>query len=118
MTNGKFSTYLLDRVLSGRRHSREVLRTEVLQSLKLALCESPIPINEAIIFGSLIGQRSFYPDSDIDLAVHTLDPRDYFSLKTYLEGRLRRNVDLIEIEACRFHAAIMSKGVRWTKKAI
>ena len=92
------------------------MRTALLDSVMLSLRESPIPIDEAIIFGSLVHQFSFDAHSDIDLAVHELGPRDYLSLKVYLEGRLRREVDLVELETCRFQSSIVSGGLRWKRQ--
>ena len=115
MILGEFSTHVLDHVKAEERRSREAMRNGVLKELEQSLIESPIRIDEAYFFGSLVRPHGFGLHSDVDLAVHSMDPRAYLSLKMYLEGRLQREVDLVEIEPCRFSKSIRSKGLRWTR---
>ncbi len=108
-----FSTQVLDRSLQRARIQREELRTAVLSALLSALEDAPVPLGRAIIFGSLVAPDRFRPESDIDVAVDSIDPRDYFTLKSHLEGRLLREVDLIELDRCPFSASIRQTGVMW-----
>jgi uncharacterized protein len=116
--SGRFSTEILDLAKQNRREERELLRSATLELLERSLAKSPIPVEEAFVFGSLVRPFSFDSRSDVDLAVHALDPRDYFSLKTYLEQELQREVDLLEIETCRFSDKIRRTGQRWTRTNI
>ena len=88
----------------------------MLELLKCAVAESPIPLAEAYVFGSVVRPYAFDSHSDVDVAVHALSPRDYFSLKTHLEARVLRDVDLVELESCRFSDAIKGIGQRWTNQ--
>ena len=116
MAGKKFSTSLLDSAKSRERQVRERRRESILSSLLDALVNSPVRVDEAIVFGSLISAYDFDDKSDIDVAVPTLTPRDYWTLKVYLENTTGREVDLLEIETCRFIDAIVKKGLRWTSQ--
>jgi len=93
---------------------REAARIEVLKELQLALAEAPVHVDEAYVFGSLAAPFAFDARSDLDIAVHAMDPREYFLLKCYLEGRLQREVDLVEMESCGFADSIRRRGLQWT----
>ena len=116
MGDGVFSTSVLDRVKQREKQARETRRKDVLSSLMTALEGSPIPVGEALIFGSLVVPYKFDTRSDIDVAVHTMSPRDYLTLKTFLENKIGREFDLVEIESCRFGDSIRKKGVLWTSR--
>jgi predicted nucleotidyltransferase len=110
-----FSTRILDQAKQEKQRKREDERVKVLKELKLALSESPISLREAFIFGTVAIPFAFNACSDVDVAVHAQEPRGYFLLKCYLEGRLGREVDLVELESCRFIDSIRRQGIRWTK---
>ena len=97
-----------------KRRLREVARIEVLEELQKALAEAPVHVGEAYVFGSLAAPFAFDARSDLDIAVRAMDPREYFSLKCYLEERMRREVDLVEMESCGFADSIRRRGLRWT----
>ena len=109
----RFTTEILDQALGRERESREDLRKAVRNELFRALAESPIKLKAAIIFGSIVRPGHFEDDSDIDLAVPYLEPRAYFTLKSYLEQRMRREVDLLDIDTCHFAVSIRRDGLRW-----
>jgi len=53
-----------------------------------------------VVFGSLAHAAWFIPDSDVDLAVEGLAPKDYWQAWRMVEEIISdRPVDLIEIEA-------------------
>lgn len=78
---------------------------------------SPVPVEEAIIFGSIERAGHFDADSDVDVAVGELPAREYFTLKSHLEHALCREVDLVELERCHFAASIRRTGTTWTRRA-
>ena len=110
-----FSTEVLDRSLRKARSRREELRVRVLSDLQSALDASPVPLEHALMFGSVIVPGRFRLDSDVDVAVECIEPREYLALKSYLEGRLVREVDLVELDRCHFAESIRRNGVPWKK---
>ena len=90
MSGELFSTRILDQVKKEKRKLREAVRVEVLDKLKIALSESPVTVREAIVFGSLAKPYTFSDYSDLDVAIHSMNPRVYLALKCYLEGKLGR----------------------------
>lgn len=82
-----------------------------------ALEASPVPVEQAIIFGSINRSGHFDANSDVDVAIGELPARDYFALKSHLENTLCREVDLVELERCHFAAAIRRTGTAWTRRA-
>ena len=113
MATHKFSTQILDSSLQKARIQREELRRAVLSALCSALEDAPVPLGRVIIFGSLVAPDRFRPESDVDVAIESIDPRDYFILKSHLEGRLLREVDLIDLDRCPSGASIRQAGVVW-----
>ena len=111
---GRFNTDVLDRALARKRREREALRVEVqARALKL-LEESPVPLDEAILFGSVVRPGRFSVHSDVDVAVPDLEPRDFFALMGHLEEGLEREIDLVPIDTCHFADSIRRTGLRWT----
>ena len=82
-----------------------------------ALQSAPVPVAEAIIFGSIERAGHFDANSDVDIAVGELAARDYFNLKSHLEHALRREVDLVDLDRCHFAATIRRTGTTWTRRA-
>ncbi len=76
-----------------------------------------MPVERAIIFGSIDRPGHFDANSDVDVAVGELRARDYFTLKSYLEHALCREVDLVEFDRCHFAASIRRTGTKWTRHA-
>ena len=114
----RFNTGVLDRVLARKRRERETLRLAVqAQALKL-LDESPVALDEAILFGSLVRPGRFSARSDVDVAVPDLEPRDFFTLMGHLEEGLEREIDLVPIDTCHFADSIRRTGLRWIRTAM
>jgi len=61
--------------------------------------------------GSILREGKYYPFSDLDIAVEGLQ-EDYFKTLVQLEDLLDRNVDLIELESCRFSQEIQERGLK------
>ena len=89
------------------------MRARLVQALEAA----PVPVEQAIIFGSIDRPGRFDANSDIDVAVGELPARDYFTLKGRLELALCREVDLVELDRCHFAASIRRTGTTWTRRA-
>ena len=115
---GRFNTEVLDRALARKRREREALRLAVqARALKL-LDESPVELDEAILFGSVVRSGRFSARSDVDLAVPDLEPRDFFTLMGHLEEGLEREIDLVPIDTCHFADSIRRTGLRWTRNSM
>ena len=87
------------------------------ERLVRALQSAPVPVTEAIIFGSIERPGHFDADADVDIAVGELAARDYSTLKSHLEHALSREVDLVELHRCHFAAGIRRTGTTWTRRA-
>jgi predicted nucleotidyltransferase len=53
----------------------------------------------------------FYDFSDVDIAVEGLK-EDFFKIFSDLEDIIGRNIDLVEIEYCKFRKIIYERGLR------
>ena len=112
---GGFKTDVLDRALVRQRKEREKLRLAVQARALRLLDESPVDLDEAILFGSVVRPGRFRARSDVDIAVPDLEPRDYLALMGHLEEGLEREIDLVAIDACHFADSIRRTGLRWTR---
>ncbi len=102
------------RTLQDQKHQRlEAQRRETLEkSLKaLQAYFAHYPTAKAYVTGSILCEGRFAPWSDIDVAVAGFRG-DYFRTLVDLEELLDRNVDLIELENCRFRESIEKQGLR------
>ena len=112
---GKFKTDVLDRALARKRREREALRVAVQARALELLDESPVELDEAILFGSVVRLGRFSAQSDVDVAVPDLEPRAFFTLMGHLEDGLEREIDLVPIDTCHFADTIRRTGLRWTR---
>ena len=111
----RFNTDVLDRTLARKRRKRETLRLAVQGRALRLLDESPVALDEAILFGSVVRPGRFSAHSDVDVAVPDLEPRDFFALMGHLEEGLERGIDLVPINTCHFADSIRRTGLRWTR---
>ena len=97
-----------------RYRRREVLREEVRQRLHTALTEL-VPVQTAIVFGSLLKPGRFSETSDVDVALET-EPAGMttYLLTSLLSERLGRPVDVVLLSECRFRDRILREGETWT----
>ena len=112
---GGFKTDVLDRALARKRREREALRLAVQTRALRLLDESPVEIDEAILFGSVVRPGRFDARSDVDVAIPDLEPRDFFALMGHLEEGLEREIDLVPIDTCHFADTIRRTGLRWSR---
>jgi predicted nucleotidyltransferase len=76
-------------------------RLEVLKRVRKAVRQlnDTFPVRRVLLFGSLAHQGWFAPDSDVDLAVEGLRPRDYWKAWQLLDEAVGiRRVDLVDLE--------------------
>ena len=111
----RFKTDVLDRALARQRREREALRLAVQAQALQLLDESPVALDEAILFGSVVRPGRFGARSDVDIAVPDLEPRDFFTLMGHLEEGLEREIDLVPIDTCHFAEVIRRTGLRWNR---
>ena len=115
--NSQFKTHLLDEALIRRKEALEQERQTTLQQVKqwLAVNGKRYGIEQAYLFGSLIRPNRFTKQSDVDLAVESIEPESLFMAMTALAETIGREVDLIELSKCPFAHRIRQEGVLWTK---
>lgn len=92
-----------------REKERLASLTKTVETLKRYFANKKV--EQVYLIGSIIRKGSFYPNSDIDVAVESLK-EDYFRIFGELERLLERGIDLIEIDNCRFRDRIMAEGIR------
>jgi predicted nucleotidyltransferase len=65
-----------------------------------AMLKERFGVRRVVLFGSLADEEWFQEDSDVDIAVEGLAPKDYWDAWELLEDVIReRLVDLVEIES-------------------
>lgn len=80
--------------------TRKQLLTRVHKAA--AALKSRFAVRRVVVFGSLAHAAWFVSDSDVDLAVEGLAPKDYWQAWKMVEEIISdRSVDLVEIEAAR-----------------
>ena len=94
------------------------MRIAVLRQTEEALSclEKKYQWNEAYLFGSLILEGRFRPDSDIDIAVLGLKKHDYYEFIGEISDILNKRVDVVLLEECTFGPFIKEKGIKWNHK--
>jgi predicted nucleotidyltransferase len=112
-----FDTAILDRALADQQQQNETERRSLLRQT-LATLDALGPqfgIERAYIFGSLLQPGRFHADSDVDIAVETIDPDQHFTAISQLMSALGRDVDLIRLDSCHFAPRIRERGLLWTQ---
>lgn len=112
-----FSTTKLDRIIAEERLKLETQRQSLLTKTCQWLEEFSIEygITQAYIFGSVTRTGKFHHNSDIDLAVETINPEKHCEAISLLSTYLERDVDLIKLDSCHFAHRIRQTGILWTK---
>ena len=100
------------------QEERERLRKLILQDVNktLQLLMGKYTWKEIYLFGSIIQEGKFKPNSDVDIAVRGLDKFDYYTFIGEVSQLLNRRVDVIRLEECHFSDSIIKKGHRWIHK--
>lgn len=108
-----FDISLWERLQKERYAQREKRRKLLLNEIVLKIKEffRDRDVKSVYLFGSLLREGGFYEFSDIDIAVEGLKD-DYFEVATEIEHFLDRDVDLVEMEKCRFRDYITKYGLK------
>lgn len=117
MSKTPFNTAKLDKILLNKRFQREKERQLLLNKTLEWLEEfgAKYRIEQAYIFGSVTEPNRFHDQSDIDVAVEQINPKDFFSAIGLLSEHLARDVDIIQLNQCHFANRIRQQGIPWTK---
>ena len=92
-----------------REAKRKKLLEEIIPKLKEYFKDKKI--EKVFLFGSILREGFFYDFSDVDIACEGLE-EDYFTIFSDLEDLIGINIDLVELEHCKFREEILKKGVR------
>lgn len=104
---------LLQQRDQARRRRRLEVYAETRERLREALAQL-IPGQKVIVFGSLTKPGVFNDRSDVDLALEMEPARmNSWSLASELTERLKRPVDVVLLDRCRFRAKIVREGEPW-----
>ncbi len=95
------------------KEERELKRKKLLEEIVPKLKEyfKKKKVEKVYIFGSILEEDMFYDFSDVDIAVEGLK-EDFFKTFFDLEDIIGRNIDLVEIEYCKFKEVIYGRGLR------
>lgn len=109
---------LLEKYLREIEKKKEFKRKELLNKTLKALEElsKEFLFKEAYIFGSIIKEKKFYYDSDIDIAVSGLKDEDFFRFMARLYDILGREVEVVQLEEHPFKDKIIKEAVLWKKQ--
>lgn len=113
MGKGYFDTSVLDRLIDQEYKKRERERKMMLER-SLALIRNYFKdksVRTVLLIGSIIKEGRFYPFSDVDIAIEGLKG-GYLKVMCELERILERDIDLVELERCRFRDAIEREGIK------
>lgn len=111
-------TKLLNKYLKKIEREKERKRLEFLEKIKKVLnkLSDKIYFEKAYIFGSILKNKKFYYDSDIDIAVLGLKNNDFFYFMSYASDILGRGVDIVQLENHRLKDKIIKEGLLWKKE--
>jgi len=100
------------------QEEREKLRKLILQDVEktLQLLMEKYTWKEIYLFGSIVQEGRFKPNSDVDIAVLGLNKFDYYTFIGEASEILNRRVDVIRLEECHFSNSIVKKGLKWIHK--
>jgi uncharacterized protein len=105
---------LFEKILLQKQQERELDRTELLSNT-IDVLKSVAPqfsLTAAYVTGSLVIPGRFHSHSDIDVAVTGLTDTNYFSFMAQIQELLPRQVEVIELEKCRFADKIIETGIK------
>lgn len=106
---------LLQQMHEQRARSREAARGASYRELREALGRLLPPGTEVWVFGSVLEPGRFREHSDLDIAVASLPAgRSEAWLQSELELRLRRAVDVLNLNETGLRSKIERTGERWT----
>lgn len=113
MKSKTFDISLWEKSLEEDYHEREQQRLAMLKKTAKALKAyfKNKKVEMVFLVGSILEEGGFYSFSDIDVAADGFK-EDYLKTLSELESILERNVDLIEMEKCRFKDSLIKRGFR------
>lgn len=108
------SVKLLEDIAKERIERREQDRLHLLNLTIHTLKEYFFlkPVKSVYITGSLIHPDRYHENSDIDIAVTGMPESSYFTCLFELSMLLNKDVEIIELENCRFRQKIESTGLK------
>jgi len=111
-------TYLLDEIIKIKTKKYELYRENLLNNVFKAIKQAGEIFNfkRAYIIGSITRENMFNENSDIDIVVEDIDPEYFFKLKIFLEDKLNREIDLIDLKDVHFKHKILKEGILWKKE--
>lgn len=108
-------TTLLAKMHEERARGREASRVAAYRELRQALCSLLPQGSEVWVFGSVLEPGRFREHSDVDVAVAYLPAgRTEAWLQSELALRLRRTVDVLNLNETGLRSKIERTGERWT----
>jgi hypothetical protein len=112
-----YNSYQLDLIVAEERLKLETQRQNLLKKTCQWLDQfaGEYDVTQAYIFGSVTRAGKFHHNSDIDLAVETINPEKHCLAISLLSTYLERDVDLIKLDSCHFAHRIRQTGILWTK---
>jgi predicted nucleotidyltransferase len=110
-----YPTPLLDEKLAQLRLWSEQDRQRLLQDALAWLQENAgqFGIEQGYLFGSVTQAGRFSQESDIDVAIESLNQGDPFGLSGFLSLHLNRDVDIVPLNQCHFASKIRQTGIAW-----
>lgn len=107
---------LIEKIYKEKDRKREELRKSTLSRLSSVLesLAGVVRFDKAYMFGSIVKPHSFNVDSDLDVAFEGLEKEKFFQVVAYLSREMERDVDVVELERCRFREKIEKEGLLWT----
>jgi uncharacterized protein len=111
--SGAIDLTIWEKALEDEYLRREEERRQVLSRAIPKLTEyfRDKRVTAVYLTGSVLQGGRFYPFSDVDIAVEGLQ-ENYFAVLVQLEDLVDRQVDLMELERCRFGHFIRERGRR------
>jgi predicted nucleotidyltransferase len=105
---------LLEKIIAQKKEEQEQVRLRIL-ALTIEALKSVAPrfaISEAYVTGSLCQEGRFHSHSDIDIAVAGLTKANYFTFMAAMQDLLPIQIEVIELENCRFAEKIIKNGIK------
>ncbi|MDI6794258.1 MAG: hypothetical protein QME81_15580 [bacterium] len=109
-----FDFSVLEAGLKKNRELKEKKRQELLKNFIKVLINlrEKYNLGEVFIFGSIVKTGRFVEKSDLDVAVKDLKTGLYFDFMTDVSNEMGRDVDVVELEKCRFSEKIKREGLK------
>ncbi|MCX7845766.1 MAG: nucleotidyltransferase domain-containing protein [Dictyoglomaceae bacterium] len=107
-----FDISIWEKEVIREKRERELKHKKLLKDVivKLKKYFEDKKVERVYLFGSILEEGFFYDFSDIDIAVEGLQ-EEYFRVFSDLEDLINREIDLIELEYCKFKDEVIKKGL-------